>query len=561
MNASSFNSAIINFLNEVKFEDEHDCYKLEKKLWYASVIAICCEGEEAVRVGFLNVSGNRKINKASFNFHEDSRDHDSFVNRDTPTRWVSRNVASTLVGWLSLCHSNTQRTNMIGFIHWMCNNTKPSMEAYRDVIMHIKMNGLKLFSLLTGKKRPGEELCLLRFCEMWMREVVMKYGIGAKINDVLERRTIIDRNGEDALAKLSCRNTNKLFFKKAHDDKELCCFTDLFDDPNSQPVAVAEAGSEKGSPLSIESDPDGIAQGQEAYHPPNPANQAQQDTEAAIDTDECDEDDEDNFVSKEQLLASQNLMAKYFDEAALEYVDDLRGDVRNYSDYLKTRVNENTVQLRAIKKSTKEATETLREQATLITQLRERIECFENSNPTPEQDRKMAAKAPARDIHGVVTPQISSTPTRPTPTTPKMFTPIPLTPSGKKIHTGRQGRFDKASSGIKRRLLVLPPKGAPASKENEQKTNRTQKTPQMLPTPKISTPQPQSGTKRRLALPTQKGAPASSTPTRSTPTTPKISTPILPTQKGAPASSETEQEHKRRRRKNPTYDSDSDPSE
>jgi hypothetical protein len=192
----SFRSAIITFLEGEQFEDEHSWIQLEKKLWCSSVIEICCKGEEAVRVKFLNLTGNKKIKKEAFNF--DRNPHESFKNRDIPDRWKHRTPALSLVGWLSLCHSKPQRINMIAFIRWMGENIEHSLDAYRAVIIHIKMNALELFTRLAGEYKQGKKLYLLRFCEMWMREVVMKCGKAAKIRNVLNFSAIIDGNGQEA---------------------------------------------------------------------------------------------------------------------------------------------------------------------------------------------------------------------------------------------------------------------------------------------------------------------------------------------------------------------------
>jgi hypothetical protein len=576
--SSSFNEAMIRFLEKLKFEGEHVCYELEKKHWYASVIAICCDGQQAVREGFLNIDGNRRIKKETF--LDNAREHSSFESRDTPSRWKGRNIATSLVGWLSLCHSEPQRDHMIGFIRWMGNNTQPSIDAYRTLIIYIKRYAFILFKRLGNCPR---DLRLLRFCEMWTREVVMKYGREEKIADVLGRHTIIDRNGKEALAKLSCHSSNKLFFIKAHDDRELCCLTDLCDNPNSQPVAVAEAGSEKGNSSPIEGDPDGVAQGH-AYSSPS-----------SMESDP----DEANFVSKEDFTIFSNEIHKCVNKQGIglmKYRERVR-QAKEESAEMAERLDGHTDKLDACMARTKLAEEELAQQATKnavlhkrievlenskkpeaaedilqhLQQLRRKIESLEsggvNSSPIPEQDRKMAARAPARDLSSMITPK-TSTRARSRPTPAKMpisIQPIPTTP---KTPTGARPRFPKASSGIKR-SLVFPPKGAPASSENKQEQKRTPEASKIstplrtapITTPKISTPKPQSGTKRRHSLPTQNGDPASSTATRSTPTTSKISTPSQTTQKGAPANSENEREQKRRRIKNPTYDSDSDHSE
>jgi hypothetical protein len=640
MSALSFNSAIITFLEAEKFEHEHehDWIQLEKKLWCSSVIAICCDGEEAVRVNFLQLAGNRKIKKGAFNF--DGNTHESFKSRDTSSRWRGRFTALTLVGWLSLCHSKPQRTNMIGFIRWMGENIEYSLNAYRAVIIHIKMNAIELFKHLAEQPKPGEKLYLLRFCEMWMREVVMKCGKAANIRNVLNFSAIIDRNGQEALAKLHCRNNHMRFFREADDDKELCCVTDLFNDPNSQPVAAAEAGSEKGSPSSIEGDSDGITQGQEAYHyhPPFPTNQAQQDTEAAIDTYESVEN---TFLKIESFKKHMKYIGNNIDNNIATSSDKLRVDFQGFHNHVKKKRNAkfkehmarikqteeivgdmaevltgHTDKLEAYMVRTKQAEEALGEQATQITHLHGRLKSLEkgqmpqaaqiikqlqqrvkrlendqmNSNPIPEQDRKMAAKAPARDLSRLITPK-HSTPTSLTPTTTS------------KTPTCRKGRFAKPpSSTTNRPRLTLSQKRAPASSENENEheQKRTPKKPKMSnpirSTQKVAPAsseneneheQKRTPKKPKMSTPirsTQKVAPASSeneneheqkrtpkkpkmsTPIRQTPTTPtpKICIPIRQTpttKKGFPASSENEQEQKRRRGKNSAYDSNTDPSE
>jgi hypothetical protein len=579
----SFRSAIITFLEGEQFEDEHSWIQLEKKLWCSSVIEICCKGEEAVRVKFLNLTGNKKIKKEAFNF--DRNPHESFKNRDIPDRWKHRTPALSLVGWLSLCHSKPQRINMIAFIRWMGENIEHSLDAYRAVIIHIKMNALELFTRLAGEYKQGKKLYLLRFCEMWMREVVMKCGKAAKIRNVLNFSAIIDGNGQEALAKLSCGNIDMRFFREADDDKELRCVTDLFNDPNSQPVAAAEAGSEKGSPSSIKGDSDGSTQGQEAYHyhPPFPTNQAQQVTEDAIDTYESVED---TFLTMESFRKHMLPIGDSIDRSISKSNDDLRVEVEDFHEQCKAtlkaykaRILEGEKmavemeqhltchddQLSACRARTKQAEEALGEQATQITQLQRRIEGFEkseknsnpipeaaqitqqlqrrierpesgqmNSNPIPEQDRKMAAKESARDSISVVTPK-HSTPTRLTPTTTS------------KTPTCRKNRFRKAPPSDNRPPLILSPKRAQSS-ENEHEMKRIQKKPKIAP----ASSENEHNKKSTLTTPKM------STTIRQTPTTPtqKISTPIRQTpttQKGAPASS---------RGKNSAYDSsESDSSE